>query len=296
MILRKGPDRTVQMQEWKVRVGDFVALMICANYKKTVEGYKIFFQLMDDCHKSLKVDVLYKNVIDEILLTEGPGWGLRDPQAIEVYDPGPLWVASTYYHQVHGPSVMPRLHLDPAHYQGPELAWNSYLVFHPLFDPPYNGARGMEETFVNELCDKLHQAFGDRAIVITDKPEKIRSDIKVIHTHNLYDIIYLISNALAYIGGDTGLTHFAAAARVRNLFALYGPNYARDFGATMANLCHDEIIHPFTAVGAYWGTGMDFRPKCDPMKTRMHFQLLHENKMSGEEMDALIDQVQDCLF
>jgi hypothetical protein len=281
--------------EGVVRIGDLVALMICAEYLKRYEGRRILFQLMDETHKKLKADILFKDTIDQILHAEGPGYGLVDPSAPELYDPGPLWVAATHYHGMHGAQVVPRLCLDPAQYQGPDMAWDGYAVFHPLFDPPYNKARGMDEGFVNEFCDGLLGALGDRAVVITDHPEKIQSRIRTVASGNLFDLAYLIGKSKVYLGGDTGFTHLAAAGRVPHLFALYGANYARDFGSILTDLCYSELLHPFTPVGKYWGTGSDTRPKCDPAETALHFHLLQDNRLPAAGVDAILRQLQTIL-
>jgi hypothetical protein len=281
--------------EAMIRIGDLVAIMICAEYMKRYEGRGIVFQLMEESHKLLKADILFRDTIDEIVTTEGPGFGLEDPESLEIYDPGPLWIASTYYHERFGAQVVPRLTFDAAQYQGPTMDWGNYAVFHPLFDPPYNQPRGMDDIFVNEFCDKLLSALGDHAVVITDKPERIQSKIRTITTENLYDLAYLVGRSKVYLGGDTGFTHLAAAGRVKHLFALYGENYGRDFSTAFTDLCFSDLLHPFTAVGKYWGTGADTRPKCDPRETTLHFHLLGNNSLSLADMDSITKQIQGIL-
>jgi len=295
LVLHKTPERTIEALQWVIRIGDLVGLMICAEYMKRFEGRRIVFQLMDETHKNLKADVLFKDTIDEIVTDEGPNFGFGNPEGPEVYDPGNLWIASTFYHARHGGQVVPRLNLDPSQYQGPAMEWGTYAVFSPLFDPPYNKPRGMEETFVNELCEKLYGTLGERAIVITNQPEKIHSKIRTIASENLYDLVYLVGRSKVYLGGDTGFTHFAAAGRVKHLFALYGANHSRDFATAITDLCFSDTIHAFTAPGKYWGTGTDTRPKCDPVETSMHFHLLQDNRLPPAEVDTIVQQVQGIL-
>jgi hypothetical protein len=299
-VLRKLPERAhgeraIEVMRWVIRIGDLVALMICAEYMKQYEGRRIVFQLMDETHKNLKADVLFKNTIDDIVTTEAPDFGFGNPEGPEVYDPGNLWVASTFYHARYGGRVVPRLCLDPSHYQGPDMEWGNYAVFSPLFDPPYNKPRGMDETFVNEFCEKLYSALGERAIVITNQPEKIHSRIRTLSTDNLYDLVYLIGRSKVYLGGDTGFTHLAAAGRVEHLIALYGANYGPDFATAITDLCFSDTIHAFTAPGKYWGTRVDTRPKCDPTETTLHFHLLQDNRLSEAGMDTIVQQVRDIL-
>lgn len=141
LVLRKKPERTIEVGQWGVRIGDLVGLMICAEYMKQYEGRRILFQLIDETHKKLKAEVLFKNTIDEIVTSEGPSLGLGDPAGPEIYDPGDLWIAATFYHARHGGQVVPRLCLDPTLYSGPEMDWGNYAIFSPLFDPPYNYPR-----------------------------------------------------------------------------------------------------------------------------------------------------------
>ncbi|MDR3540950.1 MAG: hypothetical protein P4L69_08340, partial [Desulfosporosinus sp.] len=171
----------------------------------------------------------------------------------------------------------------------------NYAVFSPLFHPPYNKPRGMNEAFVNEFCEKLYAALGERAIVITNEPGKIQSKIRTITSDNLYDLVYLIGKSKVYLGGDTGFTHLAAAGRVKHLFALYGPNSGPDFAAAITDLCFSDTIHAFTAPGKYWGTRVDTRPKCDPAETTMHFHLLQDNRLPEGDMEAIVQQVRGIL-
>jgi len=295
LILKKGPNSTLSAVEIQLRIGDLVAMMLCAEYMKRHEGCHIAFQLIDGMHKSLKADVLFQNTLDEILTEEGPECGLLDREAPEIYDPGPLWVASTFYHERYGAEVVPRLNLDPAHYEGPEMDWGHYVLFSPLFDPPYNCARGMEEGFVNQFCDQLHGALGERLLVVTDRPEKIHSQARVLVTDKLYDLAYLIGKAKVYIGGDTGFTHLAAAARVEHLFAVYGSNYYQSFAKTSAELSFDDWVNPFAAWGKYWGAGQDLRPKCDLSETTLHFHVLENNRLPTSAMEAMVQEIRSLL-
>jgi Tetratricopeptide repeat len=295
LFLRRMSGGSIQTMEALVRIGDLVALMICAEYMKKYENRRIVFQLIDKTHISMKAEVLFKDTIDEILTENVPNFGFGNPDGPEVYDPGSLWIASTFYHERYGGRVVPTLCLDPSQYRGPEMDWGRYAVFSPLFDPPYNRARGMEEAFVNEFCERLHGALGERAIVITNQPERIHSKIRTITSSDLYDLTFLIGRSKAYIGGDTGFTHLAAAGRVRHLFALYGANYSTDFVTATADLCSTDQIFAFAAPGKYWGGGWDSRPKCDPAETSLHFHLLQNNGLPGAEMDSLVGRIKEAL-
>lgn len=289
--LKREPDGTLLPFELVIRMGDLVAMMICAQYMKLFEGRSIVFQLLDETHKRMRAEVLFRDLIDEIRTEEGPEMDFGDPSVPEVYDPGPLWVASTFYHQRHGGRVIPHLSLDPAVYTGPPLPEGPYLVFHPLFDPTYNKPRGMADAFVNALCEKLHAAFGAQALVVTEQPERIRSGIRVIASDNLYDLAYIIGRATVHLGGDTGFTHLAAAARVPHLYALYGHNYTHGFARDALDICNSDLVNPFAAWGKYWGTGFDCRPKHDPEATSLQVLLLENNGLAASVVDALIAEV-----
>ncbi|HJV22380.1 MAG TPA: glycosyltransferase family 9 protein [Holophagaceae bacterium] len=287
LAFRRGENGAISIEEWVIRMGDLVALMICAEQLKRVEGHRIAFQLMDEGHKALRADVLFKDTLDDILTTEGPGYGLEDPGAPELVDPGPLWIAATHHHGRHGGLVVPRLHFDPAVYQGPPLPEGPFVVFHPLFDPPYNKARGMDGTFVARLCRELERTCGDRLIVITDQPGRIPPGIRTVTSTRVYDLIYLLGHARVFIGGDTGFTHMAAAARVKHLFALYGEHYLQDFHTAFTRLVFKDAVLAFSAWGKYWGSGADTRPKCDPAETELHFQVLQGNGLPEAAVASL---------
>ncbi len=293
--LKKEPDGSLTPFELVIRMGDLVAMMICAQYMKTFEGRSIVFQLMDETHKRMRADVLFRDLIDEVRTEEGPEMDFGNPAVPEVYDPGPLWVASTFYHQRHGGRVIPHLALDPAVYTGPPLPEGPYLVFHPLFDPAYNKPRGMHDAFVNAFCEKLHEAFGAQALVVTEQPERIQSNIRVIASDNLYDLAYIIGRATVHLGGDTGFTHLAAAARVPHLYALYGHNYTHDFSVDALDICKSDLVNPFAPWGKYWGTGFDCRPKHDPEATSLRVVILENNALSSLVTDSLLAEIRGPL-
>jgi len=295
LFLRKGPDRSLSWVEGRIRIGDLVALMICAEQARRVEGHEVAFQLMDETHRNLKADVLFRDTIDTWLTSEGPGYGLSDPDALPILDPGALWTAATLHHGRHGGAVIPRLNLDPAAYGGPALPEGPYAVFHPLFDPPYNPKRGMDPAFVNAFALALQAALGDRVVLITDRPELIQAPIRVVSSESLYDLVYLIGHARVHVGGDTGLTHFAAAARVPHLFALYGPHHGQDAASALAAWIHGELVPPFVAPAAYLGVAPDTRPKVDPAATKLHVQYLEDHALSPTTQAAFAAWIADLL-
>lgn len=294
--LQKRENRQVSWIEHGVRIGDLVALMICAEQARVFGGHQLSFQLMSPIHQSLRADVLFRNTIHSCLSAEGPHYGLGDPNALPIFDPGPLWIASTLQYARHGGAVIPRLCLDSAIYQGHSMPSGDYAVFHPLFDPPYNTGRGMNEAFVHSFCEAMLEQLGDRAVVITDHPEKIRVPIRIVSSESLYDQIYFLGKAKIYIGGDTGFTHFAAAVRVPHLFALYGPIFGQDATSSSANLCFGEHLYPFTPLIDMLGVAPDTRPKYDPDSTVLYFHQLEQNRLSIDNINNIVDQFRQLIL
>ena len=62
--------------------------MISANFKKLVNGSYIKFEYVDELHKSMRLDILYKNVVNEFL-------DESINEFDDVYDPGLLWLKIT---------------------------------------------------------------------------------------------------------------------------------------------------------------------------------------------------------
>ena len=122
------------------RIGDIISLMISANFKKLVHGSYIKFEYIDEIHKSMRLDILYKNVIDEFL--NEPIQNILD----DIYDPGLLWLTSSYYVKKYGYDIIPKLNWDKKIYEGPELEWGKYVIFAPLVDASYNIERNMSDS------------------------------------------------------------------------------------------------------------------------------------------------------
>ena len=71
------------------------------NFKKLVNGSYIKFEYVDEVHKSMRLDILYKNVINEFL-------DVRLNDFDDVYDPGLLWLSSPYYVKKYGYDIIPK--------------------------------------------------------------------------------------------------------------------------------------------------------------------------------------------
>lgn len=280
----------IRVGEVKIRIGDLAAVMICAEYKRQLEGCEVAFQLMDPVHRSLRADTLFRSTISKFLDSEGPEYGMLDPEAWEVYDPGLLWLASTHYYEKFGSRVIPQICVDDG-YTGPNLDWGKYVVFQPLFDPTYNTPRGMSEEFVARFANALVSMFGKRAIVVTDQPDRVHSEIPKITSDSLYDLVSICARSRCFIGGDTGFTHFSALGRVPHIFALYGKNHCVPFSDASCDLCNGDMFYPFATWGQFWNTNFDTRPKIDHSKTVLHFHVLENNQLSQADEDSVLRQV-----
>lgn len=281
--------RGVQIGEVKIRLGDLVALMICAEHKSQHDHCFVQFQLIDPNHISLKADVLFRQTIDQFLTEEGPDFGLLEPDSAKIYDPGLLWMAATYYYEKYGTSVLPQLSLPKYAYDGPHFEKN-YVCFHPLFDPTYNTPRGMSDELVNTLCEDLVRKFGDRALVITDQPDRIQSSIQKVVSSSLYDLVYVAANAHVYIGGDTGFTHYAAL-RVPHLICLYGNNFCTPYTVASAELCVGDLWYPFASWGEFWGTNFDTSPKYNPQSTCRDFYVLENHTLTPDLYQLVLESI-----
>ena len=211
-----------------IRIGDFMAYMIMAKYKKEIENKKILFSLIEKNHKLLKADILFKELFDKVYYDEIP---FKD--ADEIYDPendGGFWHIVPEYLKIHGSRILPDINLEKKYYKGPELDWGEFIVLNPLFSAEYNIKRNMDPNFINDLILELYKKFGNKLIVITDKIDYITDKFnQVLVSDDLYSLMYIIGKAKVFIGGDTGFTHFAGLARVPNIIALYGTKYPRIF-------------------------------------------------------------------
>jgi len=222
----------------RIRIGDFAALMIFANYLKIIENAKpLFFNLRSTfkyIDKSLNIKILFKNVIDYFIEYDEDCIGLPDALC---RNSGVVWLTVPYLVGKYGHQIIPELNFDESLYTGPILDWKNYICFSPLFDGAYNSNRSMSVEFCNNLINSLYLKFQNKFIVITDQPDKIKNkNVKIITDSNLYNLIYIISNSKIFIGGDTGFTHFAGLGRPRGLISIYEDDPFRNFNHQKHNL------------------------------------------------------------
>ena len=264
------------------RIGDIVSLMISANFKKLVHGSYIKFEYVDELHKSMRLDILYKNVINEFL-------NETKDKIDDVYDPGLLWLTSPYYVKMYGYDIIPELNWDDEEYEGPNLEKGKYVVFAPLIDATYNLERNMSNQFINSMCLKLKEKFGDNFYVILDQENEKCINIKninIIISDRIYDLGYIISNSKCFIGGDTGFSHLAGSSRIPQQICL-GWNNQR-----MYNFNYTQwpwfFINPFSLQGQFINQTWDAFPQIDKRVTDYHEFILENNSLTEEQINKLI--------
>lgn len=264
------------------RIGDIVSLMISANFKKLIHGSYIKFEYVNELHKSMKLDVIYKDLVNEFVEQD-------DTSLDDIYDPGLLWLTSPYYIKKYGYDIIPKLNWDKNIYEGPDLDWGKYVVFSPLVDAQYNIDRNMSSDFVTDMCLKLHDKFKDNFyVIIKEENEKFINikNINMIMSDRIYDLGYIIANSKCFIGGDTGFSHLAGSSRIPQQICI-GWSDQR-----MYNYKYTSwpwfFVNPFSLQGQFMNQTWDMFPQVDQRSTDYHEFLLENNSLNKEQIDKLI--------
>jgi len=265
------------------RIGDLVSLMICANFKKIIHGSYIKFEYEDDIHKSMRADIIYKNVVNEFIQKE------KNEVFDDIYDPGLMWLASPYYVKKYGYDIIPKLNWDKELYEGEELPWNDYVVFAPLMNASYNLERNMSLGFVEYLCDKLYDKFGKKFYILLP-PEYDGSlnskNINRVISEKLYDIAYIIGHSKCFIGGDTGFSHLAGSSRLKKQICIGWPKQR------IENFNYSDwpwfFVNAFSLQGQFMNQTWDMYPQVDKSITDYHEFLLENNSLNEKQIDKLI--------
>lgn len=256
-----------------LRIGDLAALMIYAQYLVLWQRRRVAFELVQPLHREMCLDRLFPQVISEVLSCL--------PEGQEFHDPGPLWIVVPELVARFGAEILPSLHFEQALYTGPELPSSPYCVFATCFRPPYNPSRGMSPAMVNALLHDLTVNFGKKVVVVTDRPSLIQVPEAVIFPpSDVYSLLYLINSATAFIGGDTGFSHFAGLSRVPVVVSLYGNN---SYGVT-------------SEYGEQWmGRLWNSLPSTDERMTVHHVHLMSGNELISMQRYAIVKAVAQAL-
>ena len=266
------------------RMGDVLATMIHAEYKKKVHGCYIQMVLESDLHKRMKIDVLFKDIVDEWLPK-------HDGILHNVYSPDPLWVSTQTLFNKFGLDVLPNINLDKTIYTGPELP-DEYIIFSPIFDCDYIPGKNMNIDMVNTICDKLYNKFGNKFLLTTNFPNNIRNTkINTMISNNLYNIIYAICKSKSIICGETGFSLFAGISEVPQILQLKYVG-GEDFKFTYGHAWPEDFIHPFGIQGQYIGQMYTAGPYYDSSKVSLKQWWMRDNLLSNKDIDNLIDSVE----
>jgi len=267
-----------------VRIGDFVGLMIFANYLKVIEKIEhLTFNLETTTrfiHSSLKIPIMFNSIIDSFVNQKDQISIIPNTQR---RGSGCIWITIPALHARYGDLILPYLNLPDSIYSGPVLDWNEYICFSPLFNGSYNQARGMSIDFCNRLIDDLNCKYPNKVIVITDQPEKIKNSKSIVDI-DLYNLIYIISKSKVFIGGDTGFTHFAGLCRPRLLISIYEQDQFRNF-----NSLRNNVVYPLS----YWNSD----PNIDRSKTvHLHLNMVEHSLSDFSQIHYLIKLINDELI
>ena len=267
------------------RIGDLVSLMICANFKKKVHNSHIKFEYNDPVHKSLKANIIFKNVVDEFIKNVDR----KNERFYDVYDPGLLWLVSPYYVKKYGSEIIPELYWDKKEYNGDEYPWGEYVLFAPLMGwHKYDTQKGMTMEFVHNVCDRLHEKYGDKFYLILPPNYKSSLDSKNINriiSESLYDLAYIISHSKCFIGGDSGFGHLAGCARLKQQICFHWEERKENF---VYNDWPFYFVNPFSLQGQFLGETWSTYPQVDKDITDYHEFLLENNSLNEEQIDKLI--------
>tara|TARA_B100001939_G_scaffold344450_1_gene358890 strand:- start:555 stop:1490 length:936 start_codon:yes stop_codon:yes gene_type:complete len=267
------------------RIGDFISLMISANFKKKVHNSYIKFEYEHKIPKSLKAHIIFKNVVDEFI-----NYGDKTNEKFDdIYDPGLLWLSTPYYVKKYGYEIMPIYNWDKNEYHGGEYPWGEYVLFSPLMGwSTYNRERTMTMEFVDNLCDRLNEKYGNKFYLILPPDYKSSLDSKNINriiSDSLYDIAYIIAHSKCFIGGDSGFGHLAGCARLKQQICIHWQKRKENFRYTDWPYL---FINPFSLQGQFIGQTWDMYPQVDKNITDYHEFLLENNSLNEEQIDKLI--------
>ncbi len=255
-----------------IRIGDFMAYMIIAQYFKIIEKKYIVLALSSRLHIDFKANKLFENLFDEIYIDEKP-----INITTNIFDPdqsGGLWNISPKLLEQYGNKIIPNPVLNSRYCIDIFQVESQYIIFNPLITADYNTGRNMNKEFVNQFANSLYAKFKSKLIVITDVKDLIENkNINVVMSNNLYDLFYLISKSTVFIGGDTGFSHFSGLAGIENIYQLYGSTY------------------PAINNDKYFNANIQYRKN----KTKMHSYILKNNSLNTKEQDKIVKSIRKIL-
>jgi hypothetical protein len=147
----------------------------------------------------------------------------------------------------------------------------------------------MSINFVNDMCLKLKEKFGDALyVILNEETENIINvkNINIIISDRIYDLGYIIANSKCFIGGDTGFSHLAGSSRIPQQICIGWPKQRMD------NFNYSSwpwyFINPFSLQGQFINQTWDPYPQVDTRYTDYHEFLLENNILDEKIINKLI--------
>jgi hypothetical protein len=281
-----------KINRWPVLLGDACNIMVCAEYKRVIEHKYIHFEYTNAYHHKVKLHKWFQKTIDNFSHEK-----LSDD--IWIYDAGMTLMSAPYYWKKYGNRILPTISSDPDEYTGVEMDWGNYIVLSPLFADDdgfnYNVSRYFSVDFTNRLIDALFDKYGDKFVVVTDKPNKIKNeDVTLIVSENVYDILYIISKASTFIGGQTGFGHFAGLCKIPRLISLnphrtYLERYYSSVGIPTNNEW-DRWARVYSEMGQLKDEPLDNYPVYNTEFTTLRVYALSDGGVSEVDMDRIVNR------
>lgn len=205
---------------WRNRIGDKVATSACLKWFKQINQNVKLIAIDDNKSfgerlSSMPSSVIFSGLIDGVARKRPP-----DSFGINF---GCIWIRLPWLAEK---NIYPSIKVDTAI----ELEllnrfeWMSepYVCIHILEDAPYNIKRNIDFDSMQELITRLSN-YGYRVVRVGKWLGKIAKhciDTTTEHFTVMQSAV-IVKNSFCYIGGDTGVTHIAAAVGVPNIFAIY---------------------------------------------------------------------------
>lgn len=207
-------------EEPNLRVGDEIQITAWIKYLYTKDiwlNYK-------DCNKFISSIVYFKD--NSVTFCNDNFYKLPTINSLS------LWYWSDFFKKN---DIFTELHTT---YKNEDA--NLDIVFVPLISADYNQIREMNLKSIEILFHYLNKISKNfKMVVDINKKNKINLEHEnVIYSNSFEQTFELVRKSKIYIGGDTGVTHYAGAIKHPNMILLYGD----ETDAHKRNLHHREIL------------------------------------------------------
>jgi len=260
-----------------VRMGDLIAVMAINEAMRQHYGKEILFN-MSECPIDVNSRYLMKYFPERVTDTPGPDWPYG----------GNVWAWWDFIHRIMQVTLKIK-----------NIYKNQYdkkkAVVNPLMNAPYNADRNWNVLLVNKIVSALRDTGYD-VVVVGEK--RVVSEIPFTEENakaissvcgSIDDTTREIMTADVYVGGDTGITHFAATAGFapKKLVAIYGNNSEHRHRKTFRHDIDALIDHTLkgTMPGLKPFLGVDFSPKPNEDK-KMYYTI--QSKINYEILENFL--------